>query len=110
VFATSKDKDVAGMLEQLLPRFDEVVLTRYIKNPRAVPVEELVALANKLGKMHDHDRAATQIHAAETPDAAWRKARELGDEQSLLCVAGSFFLAAELRPRLLAEFATKSPQ
>ena len=35
MFATSLDKDATAMLEQLLPHFEHVVLTRYLNNPRA---------------------------------------------------------------------------
>lgn len=34
VFATSQDKDIAGMMRLVLPLFDEIILTRYRLNPR----------------------------------------------------------------------------
>jgi dihydrofolate synthase/folylpolyglutamate synthase len=49
VFATTQEKDVRGMLELLLARFDRVIFTRYINNPRGVPPEELLTLATSLG-------------------------------------------------------------
>ena len=45
VFAASQDKDLRGMLRLLLGQFDEVLLTRYLDNPRAMPPEELQAIA-----------------------------------------------------------------
>ncbi len=37
-----------GMLRLLLPRFDAVIFTRYLNNPRAVEVAELDALAAEI--------------------------------------------------------------
>ena len=44
IFASSKDKDTAGMLRLLVPEFDDIVLTRYVNNPRAVEPETLATL------------------------------------------------------------------
>ena len=38
IFAASRDKDVAGIVRVLLPHFQEVILTEFQENPRAVPV------------------------------------------------------------------------
>jgi dihydrofolate synthase / folylpolyglutamate synthase len=48
IFATTLEKDHRGMLQQLLPRFDHIIFTRYSNNPRSVPPEELLALAEEL--------------------------------------------------------------
>jgi dihydrofolate synthase/folylpolyglutamate synthase len=102
VFATSKDKDLPGMLRLLLPEFDHVVLTRYVNNPRAVSVEELRSQAERIvAEQHAASSGAAlrvQLHTAEHPLAAWHHAQQLAPGDALLCVAGSFFLAAELRP------------
>ena len=39
VFACSRDKDLAGMLEILTPHFAHVFLTRFTNNPRCVDPE-----------------------------------------------------------------------
>lgn len=44
IFATSRDKPAEQMLRQLRTAFDEIVLTRYQNNPRAVPITELAEL------------------------------------------------------------------
>lgn len=99
IFASSKDKDTAGMLRLLLPRFDEVVLTRYIENPRAVELDQLHQLAERpLGAASSNGDARPAIHAALTPSEAWRVAESLAGPDDLICITGSFFLAAELRP------------
>jgi dihydrofolate synthase/folylpolyglutamate synthase len=108
VFATTLEKPVREMLEILLPRFDGVVLTRYLNNPRCVPVEELAAQAaaaaahkdqprqeTGLGSQRRHEPVSTQC--APAPSDAWRCVQQLASPDDLVCVTGSFFLAAEIR-------------
>ncbi|HEV3137290.1 MAG TPA: folylpolyglutamate synthase/dihydrofolate synthase family protein [Pirellulales bacterium] len=89
VFATTRDKDVRGMLRVLLPKFEEVILTRYWNNPRAMPPAELDELAGEIssGPRHCCDDAA----------AAWKLATRLTGADHLICITGSFFIAAEMR-------------
>ncbi len=93
IFAATRDKDVAGMLRLLLPRFDSVVLTQYQTNPRAVPIDELTGLVEAI--------CTRPCHAAADPAAAWRLASHLATPDDLVCVTGSFFIAAELRELIL---------
>ncbi len=95
VFATSKDKDTAGLLSRLNGHFDEVILTQYIGNPRSVPADVLRAIAA---------RTLTIPHrTAATPSQAWQLARDGADDDDLICATGSFFLAAEMRDVILAD-------
>ena len=89
IFAATQDKDYRGMLERLLGSFDEILWTRYLDNPRAVPPEDLQALAVELG--------ARRWPIYAEPAAAWEAARRLASPEDLIVVAGSFFLAAEIR-------------
>lgn len=89
VFAATRDKDVLGMLRQLLPRFDSVVLTCVQNNPRCVPAETLTQMARSLTDQ--------PVHTAAEPASAWKLARRFASENDLVCVTGSFFIAAELR-------------
>jgi dihydrofolate synthase/folylpolyglutamate synthase len=101
VFASSKDKDTAGMLRLLLPEFDEIVLTRYIHNPRSAEPESLLELATaQLSTDQPARRSPARLQTADSPEAAWKIARPLAAAGDLICVTGSFFLAAELRPLL----------
>jgi dihydrofolate synthase / folylpolyglutamate synthase len=96
IFASSKDKDVRGMLRLLLPEFDEVVLTRYVNNPRARTLEKLHVLAAEA--LQDLALGIPpKIHQAAEPLAAWHLAQKLAGRDGLICITGSFFLAAELR-------------
>ncbi|TWT96432.1 bifunctional folylpolyglutamate synthase/dihydrofolate synthase [Neorhodopirellula pilleata] len=98
VFGTSADKDAGAMLRQLQSCFDEIILTRYHRNPRFVPTKELSRLAAQAGGLPyrvDDD----PLHACET---AIEKLTSAGDRRGVVVVCGSFFLAAELRPWLTA--------
>lgn len=99
IFAATRDKDVAGLLRQLVPAFDTVILTRYLDNPRSVPIEELQSLIHAISNR--------QIHSAETPAMAWQMAKNLANPTDLIAITGSFFLVAELR-ELVMEQATSN--
>jgi dihydrofolate synthase/folylpolyglutamate synthase len=101
VFASSRDKDTAGMLARLLPQFDEVILTQYVENPRAVEPEQLRALAQQALPL-DAAKAGAGLYVAATPSAAWAQVLARAGREDLVCITGSFFLAAELRPLVLA--------
>jgi dihydrofolate synthase/folylpolyglutamate synthase len=89
VFAVTGDKDIAGLLRQLVPQFETIILTQYINNPRAVAVAQLTAMFRQTC-----DRIA--ISAAD-PLGAWNMASTLATRDDLICITGSFFLAAEVR-------------
>jgi dihydrofolate synthase/folylpolyglutamate synthase len=97
IFASSKDKDYAAMLRLVLPRFDAVVLTQYIENPRAMEAEQLAEVARE---MTASARRPAVIEVAATPAEALACARHLAGPEDAICITGSFFLAAELRPLL----------
>ncbi|MBI3864591.1 MAG: bifunctional folylpolyglutamate synthase/dihydrofolate synthase [Planctomycetia bacterium] len=89
VFAATRDKDVAGMLRQLLPRFDTVIVTCFQNNPRQIPVDRLAETVRGLT-----DR---MFHTVPDAASAWKLACRLATTDDLICVTGSFFLAAEVR-------------
>ena len=84
---------VAGILARLLGEFDQVFLTRYLNNPRSVPPEELGVVAAEL--------TGRSCRLCETPAQAWEQARAAATPEDLICVTGSFFIAAEIRHRVL---------
>jgi dihydrofolate synthase/folylpolyglutamate synthase len=106
VFATTRDKDVRGMLDRLLPKFDYVVFTRYIHNPRSVPPEELAATAAELAA---NLKTTPNVSIAPNPEAAWHMVAALADRDDLVGITGSFFLAAEIRPVIQAQPLCTSP-
>jgi dihydrofolate synthase/folylpolyglutamate synthase len=95
VFAASRDKDVAGMLRQLYPVFDTVILTAFHNNPRNLPAGDLAGLSYAMSNR--------PVHVTNNSAAAWKLARRLAGPEDLICVTGSFFLAAELREQILDE-------
>ncbi|REK23765.1 MAG: bifunctional folylpolyglutamate synthase/dihydrofolate synthase [Planctomycetota bacterium] len=102
VLATTLEKDVRGMLRCLLPRFDEVILTRYLNNPRAVSPEELGELARELG--------STRVRLCPDPASAWQAVQEDLTPDHLVCVTGSFFIAAEMRQLIAAASVAENDQ
>lgn len=90
IFAASSDKDVAGMFRVLAPQFEKVYLTRS-ESPRAFPPEKLAeALPPEI-----------EFACFDKPLDAWEAARKETPADGLIVIAGSVFLAGELRPHLV---------
>jgi len=86
IIGISADKDVDGILRELLPRASLAVLTRS-QSPRACRPDELL---RRVGALSD-----VEAVACETPGAALAVARERAEADDLVCVTGSFYLAGE---------------
>jgi dihydrofolate synthase/folylpolyglutamate synthase len=71
-----------------------VIVTPYLLNPRAVPADELVEIVRSL--------TAIPAERASSPAEAWALAQQGAGPDDLICVSGSFFLAAEFRELLTA--------
>jgi len=93
VFGTTREKDLPGQLQALLPCFDEVVVTRYHKNPRALPLDETCQAIEQLNRQ--------PLAVDDDPVSALARATATAGPQGLVVVTGSLFLAAELREHLL---------
>ena len=89
IFGTSHDKDVAGLCRRLFAHFDAIILTRYMTNQRGISMQSLAELAGQV--------STRPIHIEKDPTTAWQAARRICPKDGLICVAGSFFLAAEIR-------------
>ncbi|HID77210.1 MAG TPA: bifunctional folylpolyglutamate synthase/dihydrofolate synthase [Planctomycetaceae bacterium] len=100
VFATTQEKDAQGMLARLIGHFDEIFFTRYLDNPRAVPPRQLAAVAKQI--------SGRRFPVLDEPAAAWHRASQLASAEDLICVAGSFFIAAEIR-RLIGQKPDRGP-
>jgi dihydrofolate synthase / folylpolyglutamate synthase len=87
VVAVLDDKDAAGMLGSLLPRFSHVVFTRS-SNPRALSPGTLESLASKLG--------GPPSETVGDPRAALERARELAGPDGAVLATGSIYLIADL--------------
>jgi dihydrofolate synthase/folylpolyglutamate synthase len=87
VFGASEDKDVRGMLIDLMPRVERVIATQSI-HPRALAAEEIVAYAHKLGK---------KAEAVLPLEEAFKRALILANGERAVLVAGSIFIAAAVK-------------
>ncbi len=96
VLAITRDKDVQGMLGILVAGFDRIIVTRYVTNPRAIDTETLQREVNRAVAMRAGP--APEIHVAATPQLAWEHVAERVVPEETVVIAGSFFIAAELRP------------
>ncbi|MFN3188918.1 MAG: bifunctional folylpolyglutamate synthase/dihydrofolate synthase [Aureliella sp.] len=93
LFASSKDKDFRTMLQLLLQFSDSVILTEYLKNPRAASVHDLRESVETLPV------DGPELISCQNPDAAYCNALNVASSiGGLVYVAGSFFLAAEVLP------------
>jgi dihydrofolate synthase/folylpolyglutamate synthase len=95
VFGTTREKDLPGQLQALLPLARTVVATRYVENPRSVPPEEVAEAVRILD--------GRTAHLASNPAEALALARRLTPPDALICVTGSLFLAAETRALFLRQ-------
>lgn len=98
VFAASSDKQLEEMLAAAVSWADRLVITRYTTNPRAASLDRLLAAVRTAAP----SLAAT---AAAEPDP-WRATQlaiRWAGTEGMVCVAGSFFLAAEVRAGVLAD-------
>ena len=94
VFACSKDKEFEKMLDQLLSYADRLIVTQFHNNPRSVPVERLEELARQKIDLSQ----SVEILSAPSSKIAVEYACRSAVPNELVCVTGSFFLAAETRP------------
>lgn len=85
------DKDCAGVMSTLAPLFEHVIAVP-VQSPRAIAPEKLAALAAPYCK--DVSAAASAAQALDAALAALRPGEAL-------VVAGSLYLASELRPQLM---------
>jgi dihydrofolate synthase / folylpolyglutamate synthase len=95
VFAASQDKDAAAMLRPLLAEFDVLILTQFRNSPRAADPGQLLRTAQRL--LSGDSGLFCQLLVEDDSTAAWNRARSLAAAEDVICVAGSFFLASELR-------------
>lgn len=87
IFATYRDKDIAGMLEVLLPIAHEVTVTQF-DSPRAATVTQLEEWVRDMG---------AQADGSDNVDQALARARQRAAAEDLICVTGSVRFAGEAR-------------
>ena len=85
VFGTSCDKDIPGIINELVPLSPQVIVTR-TSHSRAAPLSTMVAEFSKRG---------IELEIRETVTEAISRALSLADRTDLICVTGSLFVVAE---------------
>ena len=67
VFGTTRDKDLTGQLQELLPSFDTIIATRYVENPRSVPPESIAERMMAIAGRPAHHRARARCRSGPGP-------------------------------------------
>jgi dihydrofolate synthase/folylpolyglutamate synthase len=115
ILSISGDKDARAIAATLVPHFDRVLVTQYQENPRAIAAEELAAIVREsweeAGVRHGESSIGCRVsgvrgRGVSPPDVivhrlpadAWAHAQQTAAPDELICITGSFFLAAEMRP------------
>ncbi len=93
VFAATRNKDFTRMLQLAAPQFERIILTRYENNPRGVPTDTL--------RQAIRSSDTRDVHICSDPSSAWQLAKSLSTADSLICITGSFFIAAEIRSMIV---------
>lgn len=84
IIGTSFDKDIAGIIAELVPLFDRVIVTRST-HPRAMATAPVVA---------EFSRHGVEAQATDDISIALPLALSLAGEKDIICVAGSLFVVA----------------
>jgi dihydrofolate synthase/folylpolyglutamate synthase len=85
VFGTSCDKDIPGIVGELVPLSPQVIVTR-TAHSRAAPLSTLAAEFSKRG---------IEPEIGETVSEAISRALSLADRTDIICITGSLFVVAE---------------
>ena len=105
LFASTVGKDVRGMIAEIAPVADEVVLTERSKDERAVPIAELIQTAEETLDEACSEDAPIRRKFRVVPDFRAFLAdycTRPTPNKDVLCAIGSFYFAAEVRKEVRA--------
>jgi len=85
VIGTSLDKDIAGIVSELFPLFNKVIITRS-RHPRAAEPEPVLA---------EFARHGVEAQVVDDVPSALSLSLALAGKKDLICVTGSLFVVAE---------------
>jgi len=102
IFASSKDKEANELLSILNQSMDEIWVTRFSNNPRSIDLEEIEKIA--------HSVVTKPWRVFNTLKHALEESRRVVQPDDLLCITGSFFLAAEAKSLLADGNLSVSPE
>jgi len=84
IIGLSADKNLSGIISELVPFFDRVIVTRSI-HPRAMATAPIVA---------EFARNGVQVEETDDISIALPRALDLAGDRDLICVTGSLFVVA----------------
>ena len=96
VIATTRDKKIDEIVGPLVSLADEVVLTRYQNNPRGVAINDLEHCVDKI--LNPAGGSSVRVLRQPTPSDTWDYLCDTLQPGDAICIAGSAFLIAEMRP------------
>lgn len=92
VFGAKGDKDITGMMEELLPVVEHLIITQAVDS-RAESPESIVEIARQCGY-------AGPISIKPPVDEAIQHAKATTVETGMICVTGSLYVVGEVRTEL----------
>lgn len=99
VMGTSQDKDIASLVTELAPLFDQVIVTRS-QHPRALAPAVLAA---------EFTRQGVKNQVVSDVPSALSLSLALAGDKDLVCVAGSLFVVGEAMAAAASLFPTIGP-
>jgi dihydrofolate synthase/folylpolyglutamate synthase len=87
IFGASEDKDIQGMLDELMPKVTDLITVKSF-HPRAIDPDKLVEMAKKYNR---------SVHCVEHIPEAIEKALQTVGQGQLVLITGSIFVVAEAR-------------
>jgi dihydrofolate synthase/folylpolyglutamate synthase len=103
ILSISSDKDVPAIAREMIGHFDRIIVTQYQENPRAVPADALLEIVR-----NESCDSEGELIVCKTPREAWLEATKTTRPREQICITGSFYLAAEMRPLILAAQAAET--
>nr|MBP8252351.1 hypothetical protein [Herpetosiphon sp.] len=91
VIGTSQDKDIRGMMAEIIPHVDQVILTQS-RHPRSATPEQLQALISSI----EH----TRLQLTSDIPPALELAHHMAHADDVILVTGSLFVVAAAREAL----------
>ena len=105
IVSISSDKDVPSVVRELVPHFERIIVSQYQDNARAVPADDLAEIVRHELAGHSSKVVACDVVVCATPREAWQFAIQSAVPSECICITGSFFLAAEMCPLVVATYA-----
>ena len=103
LFACSRDKKAAEMIQRLCDTADRIILTQFQSNPRFTPVEKLRAIAEQaVGRRRQAGLRAPEILSTQDFSGAMELSRRAiapgrPASDAVHVITGSFFIATEAK-------------